>query len=178
MKSIIVINSHFVVLGIYYAFWCSPTWCTFYLATVGGFILFGAFARHHLNKEENLSIRLVYFVSFVVWGCVPTLHWAIMTGGIENDEVRIFLPRIIFMYLMVGSAFLFYIAKIPESFLPGRFDIFGSSHQWWHVIIWACLAYWHHTGFTFAEYRLETGCGQGMDMEMRQKLLDKFWINF
>jgi len=166
------------ISGIYYAFWCSPSWCTFYLATVGGFILFGALARHHLNKEENLMVRLVYFVFFVVWGFVPTIHWVIMNGGVYSDEVRIFLPRIIFMYLMCGLAFLFYIAKFPEIFLPGKFDIFGSSHQWWHAIIWGCLAYWHHTGFTFAEYRLESGCRNEMDPEMRQWLMDKFWINF
>ena len=56
------------------------------------------------------------------------------------------------------SAFLFYVAKLPEILLPGKFDIFGSSHQWWHFIIWACLAYGHHMIFTFAEYRLEIGC--------------------
>jgi len=166
------------ISGIYYAFWCYPLLCSFYLTTVAVFIMFGSLARQHLNKEENLRIRLVYFVSFVVWGFVPTIHWVILNGGLTNDEVRIFLPRIFFMYLMCGCAFLFYIAKIPEIFLPGKFDIFGSSHQWWHVIIWGCLAYWHNTGFTFAEYRLENMCGQVMDGEARQKLLDKFWINF
>jgi len=166
------------ISGIYYAFWCSPSLCTFYLTTVGCFIIFGALARNQLNKDENLLLRLVYFVSFVVWGCVPTLHWAYMNGGISNDEVRIFLPRIVFMYLMCGFAFLFYIAKFPEVFLPGKFDIFGSSHQWWHAIIWAGLAYWHHTGFTFAEYRLEGGCGETMEREMKEKLAEKFWINF
>ena len=99
------------------------------MATVAGFILFGALARNLINKDENIRIRLVYFVSFVVWGCVPTLHWAYINGGFFDDEVRIFLPRIIFMYLMCGLAFLFYIAKIPEIFLPRKFDIFGSSHQ-------------------------------------------------
>jgi len=166
------------ISGIYYVFWCSPSWCTFYLATVGGFILFGALARNHLNKEENKMSRLVYFVFFVVWGCVPTIHWVIMNGGVYNDEVRIFLPRIIIMYLLSGVAFLFYIAKFPEVFLPGKFDIFCSSHQWWHAIIWGCLAYWHHTGFTFAEFRLESGCRNEMDPKMKQWLMDKFWINF
>merc|ERR1712228_117349 len=103
---------------------------------------------------------------------------AYINGGFFDDEVRIFLPRIIFMYLMCGLAFLFYIAKIPEIFLPGKFDIFGSSHQWWHAFIFLGLAYWHSTGFTFAEYRLQTGCGSPMDDDIRQSLQDKFWINF
>jgi len=167
------------ISGIYYAFWCQPGWCGFYLTTVGGFILIGILARNLLNREENLRIRLVYFVTFVVYGFVPTIHWTVMNGGVYNDEVRIFLPRIIFMYLMCGSAFLFYIAKIPEILLPGKFDIFGSSHQWWHIIIFAGLAYWHSTGYAFAQYRLETGCGGSeMDPQTKQQLLDKFWINF
>jgi hypothetical protein len=57
---------------------------------------------------------------------VPTIHWIIIHGGIGSDEVRLFLPRIITMYLIAGLAFLFYIAKFPEVVLPGR----SGTHQW------------------------------------------------
>jgi len=165
------------VSGIYYAFWCSPLTCTFYLVTVLGFIVFGAVMRHSINKDENLALRLVYFVSFVVYGFVPTIHW-VLNKGVYSDEVLIFLPRIIIMYLMCGLAFLFYIAKFPEIVRPGCFDIVGSSHQWWHAFIWAGLAYWHHTGFTFAEYRLEGGCGASVEPVLTERIREKFWINF
>ena len=146
------------ISGIYYTFWCYPLLGGIYMATVVGFTVVGALARHTLNKEENRWIRMFYFVSFVMWGLVPILHWAVLKGGFYSNEVKIFLPRIMCTYLMSGSAFLFYVAKLPEILLPGKFDIFGSSHQWWHFIIWGCLAYWHHMIFTFAEYRLEIGC--------------------
>jgi len=164
--------------GIYYGFWCYPLLLYFHLTMVTVFILVGTMARQYLNKEEYKRLQLIYFVSFAVWGFVPTIHWVVMSGGIYSDEVRIFLPRIVFMYLMCGCAFLFYIAKIPEIFLPGRFDIFGSSHQWWHIIMWGCLAYWHNTGVNFAGYRINNHCGLEMDREMKKMLLENFWIHF
>ena len=92
---------------------------------------------------------------------------------ILHIQTRLFLPRVLIMYLLAGLAFVFYIAKFPEVVLPGRyitpsftrlktstdliweqliffimfysfflrFDILGSSHQWWHIFIFLCLAY-------------------------------------
>lgn len=34
--------------------------------------------------------------------------------------MQLFLPRIIVMYLIAGSAFLFYVTKIPERCFPGE----------------------------------------------------------
>jgi len=162
--------------GIYYAFWCYPLLCAFYMSTVLAFIICGAAFMNKMNKEENIVLRLIYFCSFTIYGFVPTLHW-VWINGFYSDEVKIFLPRIFIFYLFCGAAFMFYIAKFPESCLPGKFDIFGSSHQWWHAFIWAGLAYWHHTGYIFAEYRLETGCGGvSPDDHLLDRYYSKFWI--
>lgn len=34
--------------------------------------------------------------------------------------VQLFLPRVLVMYLIAGSAFLFYVTKIPERYFPGE----------------------------------------------------------
>lgn len=34
--------------------------------------------------------------------------------------LQLFLPRVIIMYLIAGSAFLFYVTKIPERYFPGE----------------------------------------------------------
>lgn len=171
------------ISGIYYAFWCQPVARTTFVSIVIGFILLGLVFRKFIGDERNLKARLSYFILFTIYGFIPTAYYVVISGGFGNDELKIFLPRIFFMYLITGLAFVFYILKIPESCLPGRFDILGSSHQWWHVIVFVCLAYWHHTGFTFAEYRLETGCpndGTHYDLapEIKSKYEDKFWIVF
>ena len=84
----------------------------------------------------NWSHRLIFFTTFVIYGFVPTIHWALL-NGIGSDEVdlrflnshllilhiqtRLFLPRVLIMYLLAGLAFVFYIAKFPEVVLPGRY---------------------------------------------------------
>ena len=147
------------------------------MTTVVAFIVTGAVFFNKMNKDENIILRLVYFISFTIYGFVPTLHWALL-HGFDSEEVKIFLPRIFIFYCFIGVSFGFYIAKFPESFLPGKFDIFGSSHQWWHAFIWAGLAYWHHTGYIFAEYRLDTNCAApaSLDMEVVEKYREKFWV--
>lgn len=46
---------------------------------------------------------------------------------------QLFLPRVIVMYLIAGSAFLFYVTKIPERYFPGE-SLFGFSSvsHWLH----------------------------------------------
>jgi len=166
------------ISGIYYAFFCQPFWCKFYLATVGLIILAGVLFRKYLNREENLIQRLVYFVTFAVYGAVPAVHWVGISGGFDSDIVKIFFPRIVIMYCILGLAFLVYIGKFPERFLPGKFDILGSSHQWWHVLIFLCLAYWHNTGFAFAEFRLANQCSANIDVALKERIKANFWINF
>lgn len=42
-------------------------------------------------------------------------------------------------YLLEGLIFLigvtFYTTRFPESIKPGKFDIFGSSHNYFHVLV-------------------------------------------
>lgn len=36
--------------------------------------------------------------------------------------------------------------------IPGKFDIVGCSHQWWHVIILCAMVYWHEAGVRLLVY--------------------------
>jgi len=29
----------------------------------------------------------------------------------------------------------FYTSRVPECFFPGKFDIIGHSHTWWHICV-------------------------------------------
>ena len=100
----IIIIKEIIFSGIYYAFWCYPSLCTLYMLTVVGFIVCGALFRDKMNKDEHMTMRLAYFLSFVVYGFIPTLHWAFM-NGFDSHEVKIFLPRIVIFYLFLLLAF-------------------------------------------------------------------------
>ena len=44
----------------------------------------------------------------------------------------------VFPYLVAGVGVIFYISHFPEvSCCSGKFDIYGSSHQIWHILIFS-----------------------------------------
>ena len=57
---------------------------------------------------------------------------------------------------LIGA--LMYIKRIPEKFYPGKFDIFGSSHQFFHLFVVAGIIT-HYIGSLDAfYYRVENQC--------------------
>ena len=62
------------------------------------------------------------------------------------------------MYVLCISAFVVYILKVPECLAPGMVDIFGHSHQWWHLIMLVAMVHWQQSSFLTAKFRLEYGC--------------------
>lgn len=143
--------------GVYYAYWCHKSWQMFYLVTVCAiFILAMILQIPKLNVDSN--VKLLTFVAWAAYGVVPTFHWTIMMGGLENPIVSLLLPRVIMMYCIIGLAFGIYITRVPERFFTGKVDFIGSSHQWWHFFVVLALYYWHNTGIKYIEYRMNHGC--------------------
>ncbi|XP_014225082.1 progestin and adipoQ receptor family member 3 [Trichogramma pretiosum] len=143
--------------GVYYAFWCHKTLQRFYLITILA-IFIVAMMLQMKRYQINENIKLAVFVGWAVYGVVPTLHWTVAMGGMQNPIVSLLLPRVLGMYCISGAAFLIYFSKMPERLFPGWVDYIGSSHQWWHVLVVAALYYWHNTGMMYVEYRLNNGC--------------------
>jgi len=148
--------------GVYYAFYCEPNWRDFYLLTVGGIFVLATCIQWIPTKyffeteERQAKFRIRLFVIWAVYGIVPTIHWVCLQDG--GPIVGVMVPRIIVMYIICGAAFFFYLTKMPERLMPGLVDIFGHSHQWWHVLIFIALLFWHQTGLKFALFRLKHGC--------------------
>ena len=46
--------------------------------------------------------------------------------------------------------------------ISGLVDTIGHSHQWWHILIFLGLFFWHETGIVFAMFRLKHGCDFGV----------------
>ena len=49
----------------------------------------------------------------------------------------------VFPYLVAGLGVLFYISHFPERLIPGQVDIYGASHQIWHLLIFSGMASWY-----------------------------------
>ncbi|XP_043580278.1 progestin and adipoQ receptor family member 3 isoform X1 [Bombus pyrosoma] len=105
--------------GVYYAFWCHKELQRFYLITVLAIFIFAMILQiPKLNVNGN--VKLVVFVAWAAYGVLPTLHWSIAMGGMDNPIVRMLLPRVLGMYVISGVAFVIYLSKIPERFCPGH----------------------------------------------------------
>ena len=57
-----------------------------------------------------------------------TYFWPCDSFGTRMKSIKCtILYQLVIMYGITGLAFLFYLGKIPERFLPGRFDTLGKE---------------------------------------------------
>ncbi|XP_058443283.1 progestin and adipoQ receptor family member 3 isoform X2 [Malaya genurostris] len=149
------------ISGIYYAFWCNEELRNFYIITIG--VIFTlAMVLQIPRLKINSNVKMMAFVAWAAYGVVPTLHWYIVMGGAESTMVKLFIPRVMMMYLLTGTAFLIYVTRIPERWFVGKVDYIGHSHNWWHIFVLAALYYWHNSGMKYVEFRMTHGCSAGV----------------
>lgn len=118
----------------HYAFYCYPALKLVYGVVIGAiFSTAGYFiTRSWFGNKEHTFFRIMTYALVSLTGIVPSAHWALL-NGFDSEIVSIFLPRIGLLYLFAGVGVFFYVTMIPESLIPGKFDIFGHSHQVWHM---------------------------------------------
>uniref|UniRef100_A0A0N5AMF4 Progestin and adipoQ receptor family member 3 n=1 Tax=Syphacia muris TaxID=451379 RepID=A0A0N5AMF4_9BILA len=136
-------------LGIYAAFYCFEELRTKYFTMLFGLFVFSMYmpSRNDFLKSKLFGTRVGYlhltYIAIAAFGLFPTAHWVSLYGGLENEYVTKYLLSIVTLYTLTASAFVFYATMIPERFKPGFFDILGSSHQWWHSLIFAAMYFWY-----------------------------------
>ncbi|CAK7563673.1 MAG: hypothetical protein SEPTF4163_001547 [Sporothrix epigloea] len=139
----------FLIVGsyvptLYYGFFCHPRWLTVYLYLI---VLLGLACLtvswlEHFRTPAWRPYRALLFVALGVSGVVPIAHSLLLleqgdTLGARYLQLnaRMGLDWVLLQGLLyVAGAFL-YAARWPERWGPGRFDIWGSSHQIFHVFV-------------------------------------------
>ncbi|KAL6097094.1 paqr3 [Pungitius sinensis] len=151
------------VPGIFYAFYCNGFWRQVYLLTVLSLILavFCAQVHPHYLSNEWRRIRTTIFCCVAGISVIPACHWVWLNGGLATDVVQLFLPRVLIMYLIAGSAFLFYVTKVPERYFPGQLNYLGASHQVWHILVVVMFYWWHQTAVHIMHFRHSRSCPGG-----------------
>jgi len=101
-------------------------------------------------------IRAILFVTLGCFGLLPMVHFSIAWGW-QNA-----LKELQIVYMGSGGAsYIFgaflYGIRVPERLFPGRCDLWGQSHQIFHILVVAgALA--HLKGLAvMADYRLHQG---------------------
>lgn len=133
---IIVLIVGSFVSGIYVGFWCEWAERKIYWsmsASLGAVSIVIMLAPCFQGPKWR-TFRLVVFVVTGLSGFAPIIHGIHMFGFAQMAR-QSGLPY----YFAEGGLFLIgaitYACRFPECIKPGAFDIFGSSHQIFHVLV-------------------------------------------
>ncbi|KAI8369433.1 pPR-type GPCR protein [Radiomyces spectabilis] len=140
----LIVGSYFPV--VYYGFHCHHALQTIYLSIVAvlGSCTAAVTLLKHFRTPAYRWVRTSLFLALGCFGVVPTLH-GIYLYGLRNSFETISLSHMAMMGLSYISGALIYGCRVPERFRPGLFDIWGASHQIFHLAVVAAL--WaHYTG--------------------------------
>lgn len=143
---------------VYYSFMCDPFFCNLYMGfiTILGIatVLFSLLPV--FQNPEFRSIRASLFFGMGFSGVAPILHklflfWnhpeALHTTGYE-----------ILMGAFYGMGALVYAMRVPERWMPGKFDIAGHSHQLFHILVLAGAYTHYRAGLVYLRWRDLQGC--------------------
>ncbi|CCW69968.1 unnamed protein product [Phytomonas sp. Hart1] len=120
----------------YYVLSQSPFWRNVYLGMIFSFGtvgLLGPFFQYWASVAFA-NKKILFYVCMVSSGMFPIFHIAFL---LPKDVGSPYLMGLFMMMLLYGIGVFFYVFKLPEVFYPGKFDIYLSSHQIWHMFVLA-----------------------------------------
>ncbi|OIW23008.1 mPR-like GPCR protein [Coniochaeta ligniaria NRRL 30616] len=124
------------VSGIYLVFWCDPTQQKVYWAMIcslGTMTIFILVSPKFQGRKWR-TFRTLTFVSTGLSGFAPLAHGVYLFGWSQMMN-QSGMPY----YLAEGALLILgatvYATRFPEAWSPGRFDIYGGSHQLFHILV-------------------------------------------
>jgi adiponectin receptor len=130
--SILIAGSFFPV--VYYTFFCYPFYIKLYLGSIGIFssIVFAVAMLPFFQTSKFRWLRGSVFLALGLIGFVPLTHFAFLPDLIH-------FPSTLVYFGLMGASYiigvLVYVSRVPERFYPGKFDLWGSSHNIWHCFV-------------------------------------------
>jgi adiponectin receptor len=100
--------------------------------------------KEKFSSTDWRTFRATLFVLYGLSGVIPFIG-GIYVYGLEQCFSRLQLKWILLEGLFYISGAALYAARIPERFRPGTFDIWGHSHQIFHILV-VCGAASHGMG--------------------------------
>ncbi|KAF8463008.1 hemolysin-III related-domain-containing protein [Kalaharituber pfeilii] len=121
-----------------YGFWCLPALRTRYTAVIGGLgLICSILALHpHFRTPKYRPFRATMYILYGSSGIVPIIHGSRILG-FSDLSAQIQLRWLLAQGGLYILGALIYAARVPERWAPGRFDLFGASHQVFHVLVLA-----------------------------------------
>ena len=126
------------ISSILYGFHCHPSLQIAYCVMIGSIGLACAIVTVNpgFRTPEWRTFRATMFVAMGLSAVIPVIH-GLRLYGIEGMEDRIGLRWLVAQGITYILGASIYARRIPEKWYPGTFDIFGASHQIFHVFVLA-----------------------------------------
>ncbi|OKL59122.1 hypothetical protein UA08_05966 [Talaromyces atroroseus] len=136
LLGIVIVTVGTFIPGIYYIFTCEPSlqklhWVI--IVTSGS----ATAALISIPKFRTLRWRKARVSAYVALGAsafIPLLH-GVQLYGLEYMLQYSGMKWYLLELVLYGGGAGLYASRTPERFAPGKFDIWGSSHQIFHVCI-------------------------------------------
>ncbi|KAM7266045.1 hypothetical protein ACFE04_003728 [Oxalis oulophora] len=143
---------------VYYSFMCHPFFCNLYIGfiTLLGISTVLVSLLPVFQTPEFRTIRTSVFVLMAFFGVVPILHKLIWFSH-EPEAIHTTSYEIL-MGVFYGLGAVVYATRIPERWMPGKFDIAGHSHQLFHVLVLAGAYTHYRAGLVYLRWRDLGGC--------------------
>lgn len=114
------------------------------------------------DRPQSRNLRVVLYTSLGLSGLVFVAHSVGLYGlAVQQDRMSLDWMAIMATLNIVGA--MLYVARFPERWFPYRFDLLGSSHQIFHVLVFAA-AVAHYVGLVKAMRFSRGGVEAGGDM--------------
>ncbi|PHH59900.1 hypothetical protein CDD81_2388 [Ophiocordyceps australis] len=130
----LIVGSNVPVL--YYGLFCEPTLFTAYLALIC-ILGIGCVAVAWLERfrtSEWRAYRACMFIGLGISGVIPGIH-GLKLYGYEELQVRMSINWVAAQGALYIFGAVLYASRWPERNNPGKFDVWGSSHQLFHVLV-------------------------------------------
>jgi len=134
---------------VYYGFYCQPAFYQFYFILIGVpcLMVFMVSMMDFIYTEKWRRVKGFMYGGLGIFTGVPLIQLTIQSMNVSPENDYLPFDYALPYYLLMGFAYLgglsIYLARCPERFKPGKFDICGHSHQLWHacVILGIVLTY-------------------------------------
>jgi len=118
----------------YTAFYCEPTSRWAYMTLTAVLSVGGVYLPWNptFNRNDLAWLRVSFYVLLAMTSFFP-FGQLIVNHGLEYTA-SFYTPAIPSMLIYFVGAVV-YAARVPERWLPGKFDYLGASHNIWHVAV-------------------------------------------
>ncbi|KAI2469240.1 HlyIII-domain-containing protein [Annulohypoxylon bovei var. microspora] len=120
------------ISGTHFAFYCDEFFRNSYFGLLSSIALScGIFTlRPEFKKPAYRTARFLIYCFFGASLFVPIVHGLSRFGRVEMG-----LWSFLGLALINFTGAVVYVARVPERWFPGTFDLLGQSHNWMHVLV-------------------------------------------